>query len=201
MIQALTMNTRLRRRRDDDGFTLMELLISVGLFAIIMTIVGSVILSSLGADRTVRTVTTTTTEGQLVVNVIEEAVRNSTAVSIATASDGVSVFATVRSTVGGSAACVAWFYDSETETVYQRRAAAAITAPTPGAVGDTWTRLGGSIVPDVDSTGTPYPLFVAQGTRGITVRFAVDGESGPESLFITSATGRAPQSNASPSCY
>lgn len=193
--------THTRTRAADSGFSLVELIISVGLFAVIMTIVGSIVISSYQADRTVRTVTGSTTDGQLIANVIEEAVRNSTAVSVSTAADGISMYATVRSTVGGSARCIAWFYDSETDTVFQQVSATAITAPLPGEVGQAWTSLGGNVVRDADSTGTPYPVFAAQGTRGLTVRFAVDGDSGPASLFITSVTGRAPQANVSPSCF
>lgn len=185
----------------DDGFSLVELIISVALFSIIMTIVGGIIISSFQADRTVREVTTSTTDGQLVVNVVEQTVRNSTAVQVVPGTDGASSFATARSTVGGSTQCAAWFYDASTDTIYQQRSTAAITAPLPGSVGSGWSVVSSGIVPDDDAGGTAYPVFEAQGTRGLTVRFAVEGDSGPASLFITSVTGRAPQSNVSPQCF
>lgn len=190
-----------RLRRDDSGFSLVELLVAISLFGIIITIVGSVIISAITADRTVRNVTGSTTGGQLVVNIIEGTVRNSTAVRVATDVDGVSTFATVRTTAGGSARCHAWFYDDETGAMYERSSTTAITAPIAGAVGTEWTRISDGLEPLDDGTGTPVPVLAAEGTRGLAVSFSVDGGSGTSSLFITTVTGRAPQSNVSPQCF
>lgn len=190
-----------RLRRDDAGFSLVELLVAMGLFGIIITIVGSVIISALTADRTVRQVTGSTTDGQLVVNIIEETVRNSTAVSVTTAADGVSTFATSRTTAGGTARCQSWFYDDTLGEVFERSSASAVAAPNPGAVGAEWTRVSAGVAPVDDGTGTLLPVFALEGTRGLSVTFSVDGGSGTSSLFITTVTGRAPQSNVSPSCF
>lgn len=188
-------------RRDDRGFTLIEVLISMGLFAIIITIVGSMIVSSLTADRTVREVTSSTTDGQLVANLITQNVRNSTAVQVSPVTGQQSVTLRMRTTAGGAARCQAFFFDATLGSVYQRSSATTITAPTPGAVGSEWTLVSTGIVPITGSGGTPTPVFAAQGTRGVALSFTVDGESGPASLFVTAATGRGPQSNASPQCF
>ncbi len=190
-----------RLRRDDSGFSLVELLVSMTLFAVVLTIVGNVIVSALTADRTVRELTGSTTGGQLVVNVVEETVRNSTAILVTTDVDGVSTFATVRTTAGGAARCHAFFFDSEAGAIFERTSATAIAAPTPGAVGSEWSRISEGIVPLDDGSGTPTPVFAADGTRGLAVNFTVDGASGPASLFVTAVTGRGPLSNASPSCF
>jgi prepilin-type N-terminal cleavage/methylation domain-containing protein len=186
---------------DDRGFTLVELLISMALLSVVVTIVGGIIVSSLQADRTIREVTTSTTDGQLVMNAIEQTVRNSTAVSVVPNADGSSVFAVVRTTAGGTARCVAWFYDIESEAIFQRDSTSAISAPTPGAVGSEWREVSGGIVADDDATGTPYPVLQADGARGLAVRFAVEGGSSASTLFISSVTGRGPQSNVSPQCF
>jgi prepilin-type N-terminal cleavage/methylation domain-containing protein len=190
-----------RLRSSDRGFSLIELLIAMSLFAVVVTVVGSIIVSSLTADRTVREVTGTTTNGQLIVNVIEETVRNSTAVSVDPDADGVSVFAVARTTAGGAARCQAWFYDNEVGTVFQRSAATAIVPPTPGSVSADWTAISSGIAPIEDNSGTLVPVFALDGTRGLAVSFSVDGGSGTSSLFITTVTGRAPQSNVSPTCF
>ena len=52
-----------RFRRDDAGFSLIEMLISMSLFAVVIAIVGNVIVSALTADRSVREITGTTTGG------------------------------------------------------------------------------------------------------------------------------------------
>ena len=189
-----------RLRRDDTGFSLVELLVAMGLFGIIITIVGSMIVSAITADRTVREVTGSTTDGQLIVNVIEETVRNSTSLSVSTASDGVSTFAAVRTTAGGTARCQSWFYDASLDAIFARSSTSAVTVPIPGAVGSEWTQVTSGISA-VDDDGTPVPVFALEGTRGLSVSFSVDGGSGTSSLFITTVTGRAPQSNVSPPCF
>jgi len=188
-------------RRTDSGFTLVELLISAALMSIVIVVVGGVLISSMRADETVRTVTTSTTDGQLVANVIDAGMRNSTAVSVSTASDGVSTFAVARVVRASGAECVAWFYDAEVDTIFSRTSSSAIVSPTPGSVGTGWIPLSAGIVPDADSAGTEYPVFAAEGARGLTLRYALEAGGGPSSLFITTITGRAPSTNASPQCF
>jgi prepilin-type N-terminal cleavage/methylation domain-containing protein len=188
-------------RRPDAGFTLVELLISASLMSIVIVVVGGVLISSMRADETVRTVTTSTTDGQLVANVIDAGMRNSTAVSVSTASDGVSSFAVARVAGASGAECVGWFYDAATDTVFRLASPTAIAAPEPGSVSSDWVPLSGGIVPDVDSAGTEYPVFTADGARGLTLRYALEAGGGPSSLFITTITGRAPSTNASPQCF
>lgn len=173
----------------------------MGLFGIIITIVGSMIVSALTADRTVREVTSSTTNGQLAVNVIEQTVRNSTAIRVTTASDGESIMVVLRTTAGGSARCHAFLYDATDSTIAQRSATSAISTPTPGELGSEWTTVSAGIMPIENDNGTTRAVFVAQGTRGLAINFTADGDSGPASLFVTAATGRGPQSNVSPQCF
>ena len=188
-------------RRSDAGFTLVELLIGSALVSVVIIVVGGVLVSSMRADETVRTVTTSTTDGQLVANVIDGGMRNSTALDVSTAADGVSSFAVARVVAAGGAECVAWFYDAEVDTVFRRASPSAIAAPESGSVGAEWIPLSGGIVPDVDGAGTEYPVFAAEGARGLSLRYAVEAGSGPSSLFITTITGRAPSTNVSPQCF
>lgn len=189
------------RTRNERGFSLIELLIAMGLFGIIITIVGSMIISALTADRTVREVTSSTTNGQLAVNVVEQTVRNSTAIRVTTASDGESIMVALRTTAGGAARCHAFLYDATDSTIAQRSATTAISTPTPGELGSEWTTVSGGVMPVVNPNGTTAPVFAAQGTRGLAISFTADSDSGPASLFVTAATGRGPQSNASPQCF
>lgn len=185
----------------DRGFTLVELLITMGLFAIIMTIVGSMIVSSLTADRTVRDVTSSTTNGQLAASVITQTVRNSTAVQVVPVTGQQSVTIRLRTTAGGAARCHAFFFDATLGQIFQRTSTSAITAPTPGAVGSEWDVVSAGIVPRTGNGGAAIPVFSAQGTRGVALSFSVEGDTGPASLIVTAATGRGPLSNASPQCF
>lgn len=187
--------------RDDRGFSLVELLIASALFGVVITIVASVVISAINADRAVRDVTGSTTDGQLAVNVIEQTVRNSTAVQVAPVSGGESVTVLLRTTAGGAARCHAFFYDDTLGQILQRSSTTAITAPTPGAAGSEWTVVSAGIEPIIGSGGAPEPVFAAQGARGVALNFTVDGDAGPASLFVTAATGRGPLSNASPQCF
>ena len=118
-------------RPTDAGFTLVELLISAALTSVVIIVIGGVLVSSMQADETVRTVTTSTTDGQLVANVIDGGMRNSTAVAVSTAADGVSSFAVARVVGASGPECVAWFYDAEIDTIFRRTSSSAITAPEP----------------------------------------------------------------------
>lgn len=200
-LRTLPVEPRLALRRDDRGFSLVELLIASALFGVVITIVASVVISAINADRTVRDVTGSTTDGQLAVNVIEQTVRNSTAIQVAPVAGGESVTVRLRTTAGGAARCHAFFYDATLGQILQRSSTSAITPPTPGEVGSEWTFVSAGIEPIRDAGGTAEPVFAAQGTRGLAMSFTVDRESGPASLFVTAVTGRGPLSNASPSCF
>ncbi len=187
--------------QDDRGFSLVELLIASALFGVVITIVASVVISSINADRAVRDVTSSTTDGQLAANVIEQTVRNSTAVQVVPISGTQSVTVRLRTTAGGTARCHAFFYDATLRQILQRSSTTAITAPTPGAAGSEWTVVSTDIQPVIASGGTARPVFAARGTRGVALNFTVDGDAGPASLFSTASTGRGPLSNASPQCF
>ena len=198
---GIAATTRRSCTTDDRGFSLIELLVASALFGVVITIVASVVISAINADRTVRDVTGSTTDGQLAVNVIEQMVRNSTAVQVVPVTASQSVTIRLRTTAGGAARCHAFFYDDTLGQILQRSSTTAIPAPTPGAAGSEWTVVSAGIEPIIGSGGAPEPVFAAQGTRGVALNFTVDGDAGPASLFVTAATGRGPLSNASPSCF
>lgn len=200
-LRTLPVEPRLALRRDDRGFSLVELLIASALFGIVITIVASVVISAINADRTVREVTGSTTDGQLAANVIEQTVRNSTAIQVVPVSATQSVTVRLRTTAGGAARCHAFFYDDTLGQILQRSSTTAIALPTPGAASSEWTVVSGGIEPITGSGGTPEPVFAAQGTRGLAMSFTVDRESGPAVLFVTAVTGRVSQPNASPQCF
>ncbi len=185
----------------DDGFTLVELMVAIALFSLVMIAVGGVLISSLRADSTVRSVTTSTTDGQLAVSVIQNAVRNSSAVFVEASDDGDSFFATVRTVTGSAPRCVAWFYDATDSTLYQQQSTSEIDPPEPGSLGGEWTAMSSGIVADVTAAGVPQAVFEAAGTRGLNVRFTAEAEIGAGSLFSTTITGQAPPSNESPQCF
>lgn len=198
---TISRTAHLASGRHDRGFTLVELVIAMSLLSIVVTIVGSMIISAIRAESTVREVTGTSTNGQVALNVIEQTVRNATELQVTPDADGASVFVALRTSVGGAAQCHAFFYDAPTDRILQRPGSTtAIPAPVPGEVGSDWTSLSGGVVPIVVD-GVAEPVFAQQGSLGLAVTFAVEQTSRTGALFITAVTGRGPDSNASPQCF
>ena len=198
VIRASDPDQRIRAH-SDEGFTLMELLISAALMVVVIIVVGGVLVSSMRAETTVRTTTTSTTDGQLAVNVITAGVRSSTAISTSTV--GESSFAVVRTVHLGTVRCQAWFHDASTDTLYERTGTSAITAPAEGSLSSEWRVLAEGVVPQLDGAGVPSPVLASSGSRGLTLRFGVGEGTAADAVFVTTTTGRAPLMNASPACF
>ena len=66
------------------GFTLVELLVYVSLFVIVLVIVGSFLINSLQAEKTVRSSADAATYGQLLSQSIQHGVRNASAIALTT---------------------------------------------------------------------------------------------------------------------
>ena len=124
--------TRLTRRLRDEssGFTLIELVVASSLTVIISIVIGSMLISTLGSEKTVRTTTQATSSGQLVAQSIDKGVRNATWIDL-TASSG-EYFLTVRtasSTATVTYRCQAW-YITPAGTAYMQSSPTKITKPT-----------------------------------------------------------------------
>ncbi len=83
------MSARLHNR-DEQGFTLVELLIASGLMVLVAVIIGGILFNSLTAEKTVRTTTQAASAGQLVASSIEQGVRNATWLDLAATKRSVS---------------------------------------------------------------------------------------------------------------
>lgn len=150
------MNARLRTLlRDDRGFTLVEMLVSSALFAMIMTGIIGVILVTTQAQRTVSIVSTSTTEAQLVANELDQRIRNSSEFQVTTS--GTTQLLVAR--VAGSDStltwrCYGWFYSASDNGIIRMTSTAPgtkITMPT-AAQAATWTLLLAGVVPRSGTT-------------------------------------------------
>jgi type II secretory pathway pseudopilin PulG len=110
------MITRLRRRiRDDAGFTMIEMLVVVGLLFAVFAAVGGMYLSTLQAERQVSTDTSSANDGQTVARSIDDAMRNGSSFYVTAGFDGGQLLV-VRTAGAGSAldwSCAAWYYTPE----------------------------------------------------------------------------------------
>ena len=141
---------------DEDGFTLVELLIYTLLLAVVLAIVGGFMINSIKSSNTVRTTSEASTEGQQIAGSLQAGIQNATAVTGTDYSDGSALVIARVATRGTSLnwACEAWYYSAEDKAVYTKTSypAAAITVPSGGPKG-SWQLLGDGVVPVLGGTG------------------------------------------------
>lgn len=176
------MIARLRTQfRDDRGFSLVEMLVSSALFAMIVTGIVGVILVTLNAQRTVSVVSARTTEAQLVASEIDSRIRNSSEFQVTTS--GTTQLVVAR--VAGSDAtltwrCYGWYYSASDGGVIRMTSTAPgteITMPTATQAA-TWTLLLAGVVPRSGTTvfsAVDNQLSVAfDATAGDNLSIAID---------------------------
>ena len=158
----------------ESGFTLIELLVYVSFAVVILSIVGGMLVSSVGTERDVRSTTEATNLGQLISRSVHSGVRNASQVSLQNIED--TQFLVVRS--AGSAAsvvwaCEAWYYTPDAGgSLYTKRTSPAslIAAPVSGDL-SSWIKLGdgvsanGAVIFGAINGRITVDLNVAAGTQ------------------------------------
>jgi type II secretory pathway pseudopilin PulG len=185
--------TRLTRRlrEDSSGFTLIELVVASSLTVIIAIVIGSMLITTLGSEKTVRTTTEATSVGQLVAQSIDKGVRNATWIDLTAASG--EYFLTVRtasSTAVVTYSCQAW-YITPAGSAYVKSSPTKITKPTGGNV-TGWTLL----TTEVQQAGTASIL--SRTGREITITFEIDAGQAQDVLIKTSALSRQTSTESAP---
>lgn len=185
--------------RDDDGFTLVELIIAIGLFVLVMGLVGTFMINSLTTQKTVRSVSEATSQGQLVARSVKAGVTNASGIRLtdltsgATAGGQLLVARTLGTGATASWGCQAWYFSGDGGAVYTTRSSGAIAAPTSKT--PSWTLL-------VDNVGAPSAgsgIFSAT-TVTARVNLTVKTDGGSAVRIDTSATVRNPEAVSSP-CF
>lgn len=177
-------------KRDDKGFTLVELLIASGLMVLVAVIVGSILVNSFNAEKTVRTTTQAASAGQLVASSIEQGVRNATWLDLA-ATNG-EYFLRVRTASGAETvtwSCQAWFVSGG--SAYTRVATTAITRPTTANL-TGWTLLASGLA----QSGSTAVL--SKDNRQIHITFEVTAGDAQPVLIQTSALSRQTGTESAP---
>ena len=181
-----------RRLRDESsGFTLIELVVASSLTVIIAIVIGSMLISTLGSEKTIRTTTQATSSGQLVAQSIDKGVRNATWIDLTAASG--EYFLTVRtasSTAVVTYRCQAW-YITPAGAAYVQSSPTKITKPTGGNVAG-WTLL----TTGIHQAGTASVL--SRTGREVTITFEVDAGEAQDVLIRTSALSRQTSTESAP---
>lgn len=124
-----------RALRDDDGFSLSELAVYIVVLGIISAIVAAVIVTLFRSEETVSAVTTSTSDAQNAVSVLQSDIRN--ARTFTSAPNGRSLTASVAGRASGAISwrCVTWAVtgsgSEQALTRSERADAAGVTAPVP----------------------------------------------------------------------
>lgn len=192
-MSAVTTVAR-RGRSDDSGFTLMELLVAAGLLVIVITVVGSIMVSLVTTERNVSSVAAGTTGAQVTATAIDERISQSSSFQVTTIGTDQLLVARVAGRDDDlSWECYAWYYSSSGNGSIRYTTAAdgtSISAPTSNQLAN-WN----SLLDGVTRNGIT-PVFVASGDRLTTTFNARAGNSDPIAIRLTSVglTGIAEES-------
>jgi len=181
--------------RADRGFTLIELIVASGLIVLVLSVLGGIMISSMTTERSVRTLTTATSTGQLVTGSLEDGIRNAATPITFTAPGGIDQMVTARVAGTGSAltfSCQAWYYSSVNKTIRYKRADTAITAANAAAQ-TGWTLLAEGVTPKT----TGVPVFSLSGST-VSFAFKVDAGKYPAVVFDSSITSQSGVTGVAP---
>lgn len=179
------------REKEDDGFTLIELIISSAIGLLVLVMVGTLLIQSIRVQTRVQTTTQSTSAGQLVVASISKGVRTSTSISSLTTAAGTLLTTTTLDSTGAvSCSYSGWYYSTASGSIYSKKSAAPITAPaitsstpSPGAAVvyslPGWTLLTSGV------NAVSGSIFVASGLQA-TLLFKLKTISSSPVLISTS---------------
>jgi prepilin-type N-terminal cleavage/methylation domain-containing protein len=177
----------------DAGFTLIELLVYVSLLGIIITVISGIFLSSLTAEKTVRTVVQATTQGQLAAQSVQTGIRNSTDFRLQTYDnkDQLLLARVAGNQTALTYGCAAWYYSASERTIRYKSSTAAIAPPTAAQVA-TWLRLVDGVVPATSSPATTTIFVTTPGAPNqLDIAFEVNGgATDPNAAIVSSAVRR-----------
>jgi len=148
------------RAPKDAGFTLIEIMVYLGLVTVILVVVGSIFSSLLRVQGAVVGGTSAAENSQLVSKSVENGIRNGTAVSLQSVGSDQLVFA--RTAGNGSSTtwrCQAWYYDATNKEVRFTYSPSAIATPNAAQLAN-WQLLSSGITPSSGST-----IFSLAGSR------------------------------------
>ncbi len=195
---------RIRSSNDNEqGFTLVELMISTGLTIIVLVITGGILISGLRTQEIARSVTDAANTAQQIVHSVQSGVKNASAITVtsnSTTGTQLLLARTVSSDPNSTApSCQAWYYTpSNGGAVYTTKTtpAAAITLPTGGPQG-VWTILGTGVSPADPSTGK---VFNAPNGGRVELKFDVAAGSHPY-VLINTMTYNSQSTSVSSPCF
>ncbi|WP_210479831.1 PilW family protein [Naasia sp. SYSU D00948] len=184
---------------DDRGLTLIELIVTVALLALVLAGVSGVFIAGIGAQRDVSSTTSASAQAQVVTRSIVQGIRNSswfTAESATAAGQLVRArVAAVDATGTATWRCVAWFWSAGDSALYTDSSTAGPVAAPAAADPAGWTLLADDVrLP----AGTSAP-FTASSNQ-LRVELLVAEDEGSAARISTTAASRPQNSTGGATC-
>ena len=197
----MNLRRRLRDLRDDQGFTIPELIVVCLLAGLVLAAVGGMYVSTVVAQMTVGAVSGASNGGQLAARSIDNGIRNATEFQL-TANGTTGQLLIVR-TAGAADAldwkCQAWYYDSTGDGSIRTTTVAdgtVIAMPTAAEL-STWTELVEGVAP-VTGTDIFTPDAVADTVVQTNFLTVADGR---DSTTISFSTPLMPGAQEEDTCF
>lgn len=144
-----------RFRQGDSGLTLVELLVASGLAVVVLTLVGTFMVSSFSAQDRVATTGEATSSAQLAMRQLESGLRSASAVGVFAGNTSESQLLVARTETGTgshSYACEAWYYDDVAKAIFHTSFTGQSTWPWGSSI-TNWIDLGSGLTTAIDVGG------------------------------------------------
>ncbi|RNE59217.1 PulJ/GspJ family protein [Cryobacterium tepidiphilum] len=188
--------------RNDEGLTLIELLVAMMVSLVVLLIVGSLLVNTLKTERTVRTATQDTSSAQLVAKSVSQGVRNATDFWHSPAGSVPEILmARTQRTIdaGGNPVwvCRAWsFADGQVRTA---TSSTPIAKTQTAASVQSWTLLADGV--EATTAGSvALPVFAWSG-RKVDLALNVSTGTPEPTLIHTTAVSRQEPAAAGAPCF
>ncbi|WP_431218743.1 PilW family protein [Leifsonia xyli] len=181
--------------RDDEGFTLVELVIAAMILVLVLAVVGAMMSSLTSTSRTVDSMASTTTSAQLAAESVERGIRNSSDFLL-TSPAGTDQMLVARTAQGSTTLtwkCVAWYYSAADGSIRYTISPSAIATPTSTTLAQ-WTLLAKGVTPNVGAG------IFGGATPTLTIGFTGQS-SGAGPVAINSTVVSRAGSSGTPACY
>lgn len=174
--------------RLDEGFTLIELMVSSLLSIVVLLVIAGIMVSSTTTEHLVRNVSSATQQGQSATNLLERGIVNSGLGSLTITTAGADQFVTaleIGSAATASTSCAGWYYSAAAKTLsYHSQLSAFTSVPSASALA-TWTLLASGVGPVTGST-----IFTKAGSDQLAFSFAVDAGTDQPVTYQSSVSSR-----------
>jgi len=180
------------RLREDEGFTLVELMVYIALFMIVGTMVVVMMMNGYRTQLSVTQTTENTGGTQNAVKAIDRDIRFASAYRVTGSGSLLLVRTWVGDASSGSYSCRGWFYDN-TSKVLRRATTAAQTSGATTTSARNWP---------IYLDGVTATTAFADVTKGVRVRFSGSPDAwGRETKVDTSIVQRPQDENGSSPCF